>query len=205
MKKILLSLMILFASVGVFACQKAQKQKLEDKLSEVTKIYFEAKGEELKGNISIGQREKNYVIDGKHGECCDFSLIQIKFNTQPLANKIDVVLNINEKNVPTTLDFNPINNSYMGDLGYALNNDDKISLLYQDYVLNFENVSKNFQVDYKKAIEIAINDFGEELNAFYNKDNFKGEGYLKILNQSIDGKDKLYWILTIVGENKRFN
>ena len=202
MKKILICFMALFMAFGLASCKKSDTRQLEDSLSEVTKLYFEAKGDNITGSISVGDREKNYIIDGVHGSCCEFSLIQLKFKTQPLANKIDVELNINEKTLFLTLDINPINNTYMGDLGYNLNEDDKIILTYEDESLTFDNVSKNFQVDYKKALEIAKKEFGDELNAFYNKDNFEGEGYLKILNQSINDKDGLYWILTIVGKDK---
>ncbi len=201
MKKLVICFMMLLLSVTLVGCSK--KLKIEDCMSEITKIYYQAKSDSVNGSICVGQREENYVIDGKHTKTCDFSLITLKFNNQQVENQINVNISVNDVEKQIVLELNPVNHTYMADLGYALGEDDKVSISYKEINLNFVNVSKNFNINHNKAIEIAIDEFGNELNKFYRKGNFEGECYLKVLTFNSNGDEDLFWIFTIVGSDKQ--
>ncbi len=199
MKKFLLVFMLAILSISMVGCNK--KIKIEDCLSEQTKVYFKAQTDDVKGTICIGQREENFIYDGNHTKNVDFTLITLKFKVQPTTNQIDVKLKVNEQEKNVLLELNPMDHSYMADLGYALNENDKIALSYQDLNLNFENLSKNFKIQYNDAIKIAIDEFGDDLDSFYGKGNFEGECYLQVYDFNKDGN--LYWLFTIIGKNKK--
>ena len=198
MKKILFCL-IMLVSVVMMGCHKSVS--LEDCLSEITKVYFVAQNDDAKANISVGQREENYIIDGNHTKNVDFSLIALKFNSLLPNNQIAVVLKINQIASNIILDLNPANHYYMADLGYALKSSDEISLSYQDLYLEFENASQNFGVGYLQALKIAKEHLGSKLDKFYKGKEFDGEGYLKVLTDQDEENGDLFWVLTLVAKD----
>ena len=198
MKKLVISIFVLFIPVFMFGCQKLIA--LEDSMSEITKIYFTAETQDAKANISVGRREEDYIIDGKHTKNVDFSLISLKFNNLLPVNQIEVQLVINDVSTSVILDLNPANHYYMTDLGYKLNENDKILLNYGDLSLDFQNESKNFGIDYSEALKIAKSELGDKIEKYYNGKNFAGEGYLKVLT-SQDDEGELFWVLTLVAKD----
>ena len=194
MKKILLSMMILLVPILMFGCQKAVS--LQESMSEITKIYFCAESEGVQGNISVGERENPYIIDGKHGKTCDFSLIALKFDELLVENQIEVEILINNNISSIILELNPANHFYMVDLGYALKENDEIELSYQKFKLSFINVTQEFAINYNEALKLSETALGDKMIKYYNGENFEGEGYLKVLTQS--EKDGLFWVLTLV-------
>lgn len=200
MKKYLLCFVFIFTLIGFFGCQK---NNIKNNISEKTEIYFYARCGAGKGSISIGKREHPYIINGSHEKNVDFSLIILKFN-KVFDKEIEVEINVNEMTNKIILELNPLNSTYMTDLGYALNEDDKISISYQDYTFEFENIGKNFKVDGDMAIEIGLTHFNEIVSNLTDKNSFNGECYLKVMTR--DDEEKLYWLFTIVDrEGNEYN
>ena len=198
LKKYLLTLLtiVLFIMTG---CQS--RGNVKDSFSEITEVYMEGKDENNKNiisSISIGKRENPYIIDGVHQENCDFSLVVIDFNKVLDENKILVSLYINDIESKLELYFNPVNNVYMNDLGYSLNQNDKIEIVYQNFNIIFKDSSKDFKVDYKLAINLSINKLKKEISDAYVNGIFEGECYLKVLRYQNQNKEDLFWAFTFV-------
>ncbi len=198
MKKIVVLLLISLATLTFVGCQK--EVNIRQCNSEITKTYFVGKSEGLRGSISVGQREKEYIVDGKHTPTCDFSLICLKFEQQLAEQIISVRVSVNGNVSICAFEFNPANHYYMYDLGYCLNDSDTVLLLYENYQLSFTNESDNFNIDYNRAIDIAIKEYGKELDSYYKSGVFQGECYLIVLSQSED--EQLFWAYTIVSKGK---
>lgn len=199
-KKFLISfllLIIILCPILLISC--VEKSSPKSNISEITKIYFQGTDENANGSISVGQREEPYKIDGKHNEMYDFSLIVIDFNKQFEGDQIVVNLSVNENSEDLTMYYSPLNHAYMADIGYFLNANDIINVSYQDYSIDFYNVSDNFKVDWEQALDIAIANI--DMNSFYQDNEFKGECYLKILTEKDDNLKDLFWVFTVVGEN----
>lgn len=199
MKKFLLCFLLLLLPILLLGCSKSVT--LEDSISEITKIYFTANTVGAKGNISVGQREENYKIDGNHTKNCDFSLISIKFDELLPNNQIIVDISINETISQVELDLNPANHYYMADLGFLLKADDKVKISYNDFVFDFENASEKFVIDYQEALSLAKEELKDKLKGYYDGKQFNGEGYLKILTEQGGDDENLFWVFTIVGKN----
>ena len=192
MKKYLLCFVFIFTLFGFFGCQK---NSIKNNMSEKTEIYFFARCGAGKGSISVGKREQPYIINGTHTKNVDFSLIILKFN-KIFEKEIEAEINVNKKKDKIILELNPLNSSYMMDLGYALNKDDEISISFQEYTFDFENIGNDFQVDSAKAIEIGQKHFEDVITNLTSKNSFNGECYLKVMTR--DDEEKLYWLFTIV-------
>lgn len=203
MKKILLSFLLLSLPVLLLGCQNASK--LEDNISEITKTYFIAETQGAKASISVGEREEDYVIDGKHTKNVDFSLIAIKFDELLPNNQITVNFTVNDVVSEVILDLNPANHYYMTDLGYPLDEEDNIVIYYNNFALNFKNQSKTFGVDFNQALSLAKEELDGKLDDFYNNKNFEGECYLKILTEQEGEDGNLFWVFTVVGRDGNKN
>ncbi len=190
MKKYLLSFIFIF---GLFCLCGCQKNDLKNNISEKTEIYFFARSGGEIGSISVGKREENYIINGNHTKNVDFSLVILRFNNV-FDKEIEAEINVNNKTDKITLELNPLNSTYMTDLGYALKESDIITINYGDYNFEFENISKDFNVDSEKAIELGQKHLEDVVSDLTNRNSFDGECYLKIMTKD----DKLYWVFTIV-------
>ena len=205
MKKFSLLLIILLCPIVLFGCTLGSS-KIEDYMSELTKVYFKGTDVEhpnIRASISVGTRETPYKIDGIHQKTCDFSLISINFNENFDAETIKASITINEESKEIELYYNPINSSYMNDLGYALNDTDTITLIYNDYNITFTNITKDFKVDYKKAIEVASEKLKAEIEPLWNNGNFMGECYLEILKLQEGNFDQLFWYFRVVTQDNQ--
>jgi len=66
--------------------------------------------------------------------------------------------------------------------------------------ITLDCLSKDFKIDYNKAIDIGVNEFSNDITSMMQKDEFKGECYLKILDNLSNGFDSRFWCFSIVNE-----
>lgn len=201
MKKIFVVFAILLSSLVMFSC--GNKDLVMDNMSEITKTYFEGQDENnnIKVSISVGQRENPYIIDGFHQKTCDFSLVVLTLDNVS-GNEITASIEINEIIQDINLYFDPRNNTYITDLGYALDEEDKVCIIYGDHKISLDNISKNFTVDYQKASDIASQKIASQIDEFYASGSFNAECYLKIFTKD----NNMYWGFSIIGQNgKSYN
>lgn len=173
---------------------------LKEYMSEITTLYFEGQNSFFSSSISVGEREKVYIIDGKSGDNTDFSLVSLKFLSPIDEQQINVEISINDKKEDVLLYFNPLTGVFINDLGYALNRDDRVTLSYGGSILEFN--LQNFEIDYIQALDIAKDELQNEIKSNLKKGELDGECYLKILVSS-DNESK-FWLFTLVnlaGEN----
>lgn len=194
MKKIcfaLLSCLMLASSALFVGCGK--NGDIESVMSERTSIYFAGQAEGVKASISVGDRENPYIKDGRHESTCDYSLICVQldnFSTMKLA----AVININGRD--NRVDLELVSGTYMCDLEYKLDKDDKITLSFGDKTIELMNISKDFGVDGGKAIEIAKDCMADKLK-LYKVGEF--ECYLRILGEADGQEGELFWCFTLLG------
>lgn len=186
----------------LLCCGCSARIDMNECMSEITQLYFVGEGELVCGNISVGEREKNYVIDGQSGDVTPFSLLCIQFASPLTEREIDVEMAINENKENVRLYFNPMSNEYINDLGYALKQDDEVSLFYSGLRLDF-HLAK-FSVDYKEALSIAKTQLVDEIEDNLKNGHLEGECYLKVLS-SKDNSD-IFWLFTLVNtKNEYYN
>ncbi len=198
MKKLFAFLSVAVLSFTLFGC--TAKLNLNEKMSEITTLYFAGENEFLDVSISVGEREKEYVIDGKSGERTDFSLVCAQLYASHGEEQIEIELLINGEAKPLVLYFNPMSNVYVNDIGYALKESDNISISYGGSRVELKVM--DFQVKYKEALAIAKDILKDDFLANMKNGELDGECYLKVLT-SKDNSDK-FWLFTFVnsaGEN----
>lgn len=198
MKKIYLSMALV---LSLFCVGCGRKETVADVMSEQTEIYFYGEGEAGSASIAVGKRENPYVMDGKHGQMCDFSLITLNLDSEERADEIDVCVEIGERKEEIILQLNPLNMSYMGDLGYVIDGEENVNIVLLDGEIVLKNISEEFAVDYQSAIQIGYSHI-EDASRFQKGDDFICEGYLKIIDAKYFGGEGLRWCFTLLSEGQ---
>lgn len=197
-KKILMILSSL--AVVLFLFTGCNDLSINNCISEITFTYFkgqDSSSSNVYASISVGEREEPYKMDGKHRKNVDFALINLILDDVS-QNEVMATIDIDGTASEIMLEFNPRTSSYMADLGYAISGDSVVNLKVDNYSIDFSNISKDFKVDYNKALEIGEKLLSENI-ANFSSSNFDGEIYLKLF--TMEGSDVLYWIYTAVYEN----
>lgn len=166
-------------------------------MSEQTQVYFYGENDWVKVNVAVGKRENPYILDGKHNATVGFSLITVEVADEHVDEGLEITLCINGIDSKVLLELNPLNMTYMADIGYALNENDKISVTIKNYSVALENISKNFSIDYRSAIKIGFAQI-KNVKLFYENNHLKCEGYLKLLDGNKFGGEGLYWHFTLL-------
>ena len=178
-KTIILMIFISIFSLFLTACNSFID--IEKNLSEKTELYFEGKNDigETFGSISVGEREDPYMLDGVHRKMTGYSLVVIRIKDNA-KQEIETQIVVNEKSQNIVLYFNPMNNSYMNDLGYKIKETDEVFLKYNNDCIKFDLTSKNFKIDDKKALNLIKKQYFDQIKAkFYENNQLKAECYLK--------------------------
>jgi len=200
MKKIWLGVgsMLIPLALCASGCSQSQLDRAKENISEITYNYFYGKCDDFEISISSGEREEPYVYDGKSAGKCDFALVVARINGK--NEKEPITFSINGDASSQMLEYNLMTGTYMLDLEKELMAEDVISVKYGNSQITLDNLAKDFAVDYNKAIEIGVNEFSEEINGMIEKEEFKAECYLKILDNLSNGYDTRFWCFSIVNE-----
>lgn len=195
MKKVLFSLLMV-APILLAGC--GQKEfNLKDYVSEITNVYYQAEGDGVNASISIGQREIDYKVNGISGALCDFSLIEVKFDSAKNEDVIEVQIEINGNEQNFILEFNPLTDVFVGDLGYAIEDGANVSIVVEGQRLELVDITKSI-ISSDEAFEKARLALIDEIASCYNNGNFCAECYLKLLHQQGQSFEQLFWSFTLV-------
>lgn len=199
MKKVFAAALVLLLPFMLVGCGE-KEFNLKDYMSEITTMYFQGQGQGVNVSLSVGQREIDYKVDGKHGQTCDFSLIEIKFDNIRAEEELPVELIIDGQSQDFVLELNPVSHVYMGDLGYAVKGDDSIVIVVDGQRIELTNITGDFAVDANQALEMARIALIDQIASCYNDGRFCGEGYLKVLHEEGEPFNQLFWSFRLVCE-----
>ena len=198
MKKILVIGFVLCVSLLFFGCENEAVSKIEKNMAETTKDYYLGECEDFYCTLSSGTREKEYFLNGFSTENVPFSLLTLKFFNPVESNMIRVVIEIGQVQCEIDLERHPISGQFMVDLEKEVGANKNISVVYDDKTCVLENLSKNFKVGYKKAIEIGAKLFEKQILKNQSFGTLGCEGYLKVVDKKSGDYDQIFWSFTIL-------
>ena len=186
---------ILFVLSG---CGMKMVEKVEDNLSEVTQQFFFGEAEKMYVTLSVGEREENYLMDGKSHPKTDFSLFSVVFQEEIDKSVIIVEILIGDKKENVEMEYNSFSNSFMADLGKRDFSNKKVSISYEGNVVELENISNRFGVDWQKAVEIGCENLEDKIKKVINTSGVDAEFYLKVLDKKANNFDNFFWCFTLL-------
>lgn len=203
MKKICFLLIILCLPL-LNGCQNSLQNLVKNNMSEITEDYYFFENQDFSLSVSVGERENPYLIDGIHHATVDFSLIILKDKNLSLtSNTLACKVFIDKVESEIILEYNPISNAYMADLGYTINKGEELEFEIKGARFACPLISQDFTISSKEALMVSIDQFKELLERNISNNNLNGECYLKIL--WLKGED-LFWCFTFVGRDyKSYN
>lgn len=201
MKKIFVFVSILLTLFTFSACGKSDVEVVMANMSERTNVYFWGQNETMCASLAVGEREKNYCMDGESGENTAFSLLTISFLKENDLLSINVTILIDENQFEQEVEYIPTVASFVCDLQKNISGSEKIEIKYEKNAILLENLSKNFGVDSNKAIELGCKEFEKEIGEIRKGSRLLGECYLKILDKKKNNFEEFFWCFTLIDIN----
>ena len=197
MKKFITLLIIAISLFTLTACGTPEEY-IKNNMSEVRQNIFDGTSGSFYVTLSSGMRETPYLSDGIHNKNVEFGVIELElFDKLFSGEKLEYTAKIDDKEISGVLERNPFTGSFMDDIEMIVDDNAKIELNIKygnGELINLENKSETWEINYEKAIEIAIKKITEKLGELNEKPS--GEGYLKIINNYTAGK-KYFWYFNL--------
>ena len=205
-KKIALVLMFVFMGISFMGCGRTALSLVEENMSELTKVYYMAENENFYCTLASGVREQNYLMNGESGEVVDFALLTIVPNNDVKGVVVKAKVKIDGVEEDVELEVNGLNHNFMVDLEKQLTGDEVVEVVYCGEVLCLENVSQAFEIDYKRALEIASEKLKDAIVAKQKFSKLNAECYLRVLDKKANQFDNVFWCFTVLNiDNESFS
>lgn len=201
MKKLICVIICIISICFFCSCENNINRYVKENLSDARYYIFNGENEEFFASFTCGKRENPYFIDGFSNDNVEFGIIEVMFYQDKVDDYITVDIIIDNNITKIQLEKNPITFTYMYDLEKIYNEESKISIDIDNKKLNLENQTKNWKINFNKALNIGIQTFKNFINTT-KKNKTPVEFYLKIIGKANAYENNyFYWCFTIRGEN----
>lgn len=195
MKKFL-CLFLIFSTVVLCACSNQINNIVLDNISDLRTNFFVGENQDFFAELSSGKREEQFFYDGVSTRKVDCAVLSIGFFKTNYSNAIEVQVEIDGQAQNAILQHSPFEELFMIDLEKSIDDNAKVAIIYNAKKVELKCVSKDWQIDYSKALEIGIKNFQAELENLYFNGKLNAEGYLKIVYEK--EFNKTYWYFGII-------
>lgn len=192
-----------FMCVFFIGCGTNTTASVKKHISECTKNIFTYVCDDYNLTVTSGTREQDYQFDGKTSELVDFLLVALAYSSPHSEQTIDFVININGTDYSGILEKNPYKSNYMCDIKKSVDENDEITIKFDNKENKLVCKNKDFEIDYEKAISIATGEFNENLKSYTKNKKNLYECYLKILYKP-EISENFYWYF-LVKADKQYN
>ena len=203
MKKCLF--LLLFVMVLFSGCSGGFYLKSKMQISEYRSCLFYLKSEDFVATFTSGKRERDFFYDGKKTKLVPYGVISVKFfSNVNIETKKEFVLLIDSLQFTGRLEYNPIDSTFVADIGKEITEDSDIYLRLwgggisdQAYM---ECISKDW-IDYKDALKIAVKKLSPYIKEYQKGFALKGEFFIKFVGEN--DKDNIMYYVQFVGRDKK--
>lgn len=169
---------------------------VKNNLSEYRSGICYGESTNLSATFTMGKREDPYVLNGKKENLVEFGVLTITFYEE-LSIAPSYTLMIDTIQYSGKLEKNPFDGTYVADICREVSASADVYLKVLgggiNESLNLINVSKDWQVSYKKALKIASEEFSEALKNYIKRNSLQAEVFLKIVGNLEEGTKNIYW------------
>ena len=200
MKKIFCMILICFCFLILSGCNGIDNIVLNN-MSDLRINYFEGNNDYLYATLSCGKREDVFAYDGTSMSPIECGVLSVGFYELHSYSAISVMLEVDGVETEYILEKSPYEEIFMEDIGKILTGENQVSLRLKNQVeeIVLNEISSEWQIDFKEAIKIGSDFFKEEIRSLYFNSTFNAECYLKIVSK-IDYENK-YWYFSIIDKS----
>lgn len=197
MKKVLCLAILGFVLFFVCGCSVGDSVVLNN-MSDMRINYFEGQNDVIYANLCCGQREETFAYDGVSTNPIECGVITVGFVNICSYSSISIILSVDGVENEYVLEKSPYDNVFMEDIGKIIDDGSTVlvKLKTSNEFLELINVSKSWNVGYKRAIKIGANYFKEQIKSLYFNNTFNAEGYLKVVAKY--NYPQKYWYFSLI-------
>lgn len=204
-KTFVLGVMLLMF-MAFFGCSTNTRECVLQNMSETTKDFYFGENTKLYATLAVGEREKEYVMDGKSNSKIDFSLLSLVFFENLDKNVVEVVVTIGDDSDNFELEYNSMTNMFMVDLEKKIEGDKRVWVKYDGMTIELSNLSKKFAINWENAIAIACDEMSDKIEKEKQYNDLNGECYLKVMDKRANNFQEFFWCFTILNnQNESFS
>ena len=207
MRKITLFFCLILMSISFYGCAKYVGKIVNDSLSEVRYNLYQVYTNEIDIQFTSGFREEPYIINGISESKKEFGIItaHFLFDIKDYSGLPTFNIKINEREFEGEFEQNPFDQSFVYDIEIFVLDDAKISIEINwdnfDFSSGLDNISNNFQCDYKQALKIFIEEFKPDIKKIIVNNKLQGEVYVKLISRPELKTNNVYWYVSLVGKS----
>lgn len=202
MKKYIFAIVLICSSI-LCSCSSNTLNKVGASLSEIRQVFYVGETDTFKATFMCGKREKDYVINGYNTDLIDFGVVTITLKKSTTLKNPRISMTANTNRYESELEENPFDGTYVCDLKLITNVDGITLKIYygsKTEQVELKNISSAWKVDCNQALKVACKQLKSELKPLIDTE-FKGETYVKIIEDTKVNKGNYYWYVTFVGRN----
>jgi|GEM_PF-3298008 len=178
---------------------------LKSKISEYRACLFYLKSEDFVATFTSGKREKEFYYNGVSTTLVPYGVIAVKYLSDvPIDEKREYMLLIDSLQYTGELEYNPIDGTFVADIGKEMSKDSDIYLrLWGGGITDqayMECVSKTW-IDYKAAFKTATEHMKSKLKPYIKSGKLNGEFFIKFVGER--ALENVSYYIQFVGEDKK--
>lgn len=199
---ICLGFVALLAIVFIFGCSTVNlTDNSLSAISEYRKNLFVGKSGNVLATYTTGQREQDYIMDGKKTALTDFGVLTLHLSS-PIEQAPAFKLTVNQTTFEGVLEQNPYDGTYVFDTLCQTDDNAQIELYIKqlEQTIKLVCVSANWSASYQDALTIFSQKYQKELDSHSSRGNLNAEVYIKIVSSN-KSLDNIYWYVLCVCES----
>lgn len=202
-----MKLFFLIISMLIFSsCGNKYENILISNTSEIRECLCVGESEELSASLTVGMREKNYIVNGYSTELIEFGVLSFELrNIDVDKNNCQFILFVGTDKYTGDLQENPFDQTLVADIQKVVDCNKKIvaRLISNNVEIDVElfSINRDWNITSSDVYKIIAKNLKDEIKAFINNNIFEGEVYIKIINDQDITKNDYYWYVNIIGRN----
>lgn len=178
------------------------KSDVVNNMADIRYNLFVGQAENISANLMCGMRENPYQADGIAKKTVQFGVITVTLKNRP-TESVHYSLVAGKQSFAGVLEENPYNHTFMVDIEKIIDGEEGVYLTVEGVASNMQlmPISKDWAVQYDKALELGISALEEDIKSMYHKRKFKAECFLKIILDQNAINNPYYWCFGVTGED----
>lgn len=205
MKKTILVTLLAIITFAFCGCGASPTDLALENLAEVRYNIFSGENDTYVATFMSGKRETPYVVNGVCEKQVEFGMVTVKYRSPDMPTVAQYELTIGENTFKGNLEYNAYESTLMVDIQKVVSDDAQITLKVitnqDEKTCALQPKTKGMEITWRTALDIAIETFGDDFDAYVSKGTFNGEVYVKIITDLNGNFDDYYWYVSVVGTN----
>jgi len=195
---------LLFFSLIMCSSCNSKISIIDKNLAEIREFLYEGQVEGMTVSLMCGKREKDYILDGYATALIEFGVLTFDIENieeyDTAGSKY--VLYVGNTKYEGDLQKNPFDGTLVADIkkNICVSSGVSVKIILNDYEkeIKLKRMDSEWNINAEDVKKIIYSNFKEEISLLRDKKEFRGEIYIKILNDADIYASDYYWYVSII-------